>query len=82
MLTVTEDIANIRIAYPGLGKKIRAYRKGKGYSQEKLSELLDVSWMTVQRWEHDQRGIKLYILERVARLFEVDLDYLMTYTKD
>ena len=79
------DIVNgtehIRMAYPGLGKKIKSYRNSKGFSQYKLAEILDVSWMTIHRWEKDLRGIKLPMLEKVSKALKVDLKDLMTYTE-
>ncbi len=80
MVTVTSDIANIKIAYPGLGKKIKFYRKRLGYTQGKLGDLLGLSWMTVHRWERDQRGVKLSMLEKVSQVLDTNLKDLMTYT--
>ena len=38
------------------GEKLKAIRKEKGYSQEEMAGLLDVSRQAVSKWESD-RGI-------------------------
>lgn len=64
---VTEAInPNIKVGMPGLGERLREARTGAGLSQEKLSELIGISWMTVHRWEHDSRTIRYCHLEAVS----------------
>ncbi len=82
MVLVTTETEHIKIVYPGLGKKIRHYRNQKRYSQEKLAEFLGISWMTIHRWEKDLRGIKLSLLEELSSILEVNLDYMMTYSRE
>ncbi len=36
-----------------LGEKIKALRMGKGISQEKLAQYLNVSFQAVSKWETD-----------------------------
>lgn len=38
------------------GEKLKGLRKEKGYSQEEMAELLEVSRQAVSKWESD-RGI-------------------------
>ncbi len=76
---LTRDINRIKVAYPGLGLKIRRLRLEKTLSQERLAERLGISWMTVHRWERDERGIRYIILLQLAGIFEVSISYLLTY---
>lgn len=59
------------------GQRIRKLRKNKGYTQERLAELVDVALMTVVRWEADKRipyGEKLY---RLSKVFGVSMNYIL-----
>lgn len=59
------------------GQRIRKLRKNKGYTQERLAELVDVALMTVVRWEADRRipyGEKLY---RLSKVFGVSMNYIL-----
>jgi len=38
-----------------IGNRIKARRMAKGLSQEKLAQLLKVSWASLCRWENAQR---------------------------
>ena len=76
---LTRDINRIKVAYPGLGLKIRKLRLIVNLTQETLAERLGISWMTVHRWERDERGIRYIILLQLADIFEVSISYLLTY---
>ena len=76
---LTRDINKIKVAYPGLGLKIRKLRLIVNLTQETLAERLGISWMTVHRWERDERGIRYIILLQLADIFEVSISYLLTY---
>ncbi len=76
---LTRDINKIKVAYPGLGLKIRKLRLEKKLTQETLAEKVTYDWMTVHRWERDERGIWYPILVQLADIFGVSISYLLTY---
>lgn len=56
--------------------KLRECRKEKGYTQEKLCELLNVSRDTLSKWENGSRSPDLNELLKMCDIFKCDLDYL------
>ena len=63
----------MKYSIPGLGGRLRRARNATGLSHEKVAEELGVSWMTVLRWEHSQRGIPDTVLDRVSELYSQPL---------
>ena len=61
-----------KIWTPGQGERLRELRKATGLSQEKLAELIDCSWMTVHRWETDQRAITPEHLDKLCEISGLD----------
>ena len=61
-----------------IGKRISALRKARGMKQEELAERLDVSGQAVSKWENDQTCPDISLLPRLARVFGVTTDYLLT----
>ena len=61
-----------------IGKRISALRKARGMKQEELAERLDVSGQAVSKWENDQTCPDIGLLPRLARVFGVTTDYLLT----
>ena len=58
--------------YCGIAK---AYRKAKGYTQERLGELVGVSGQAVSKWENG--GIPdTYLLPAIANTLDVSIDHL------
>ena len=60
-----------------LGKKIKELRKNRGYSQEVLAELMNVSSCAVSKWESSLSYPDLNNLVLLANLFNVSVDYLL-----
>lgn len=60
-----------------LGEIIKELRNKKNLSQEKLALELNVSRQAVQKWEQDVCQPSLDTLNAIARLFDVNLDYLV-----
>lgn len=58
-------------------EKLQSLRKGKGLSQEKLAELLDVSRQAVSKWESGQTYPEIEKLIVLCDLFEITLDELV-----
>ena len=60
-----------------MGEKIVELRKRAGWSQEELSERLDVSRQSVSKWEGGQAVPTVDKLLELSRLFGVSTDYLL-----
>ena len=61
-----------------IGKRICALRKERGMKQEELAQRLDVSSQSVSKWENDQTCPDISLLPRLAGVFGVTTDYLLT----
>lgn len=57
----------------GLGNRLKEYRKQKGYSQEKLAELVAISKMSIRRYETNERQPSLEILNKIATALDIDV---------
>ncbi len=60
-----------------LAENLMYYRKKKGWSQEKVSEYLEVSRQAVSKWEAGTSRPSSDNLIKLAQLFEVDVDTLL-----
>ncbi|MBE5937801.1 MAG: helix-turn-helix domain-containing protein [Lachnospiraceae bacterium] len=56
-----------------IGTNIRNLREEKGFTQEKLAELVDVSFQAVSSWERDEYKPDIDKLLRLADIFDVSL---------
>lgn len=61
-----------------LGKKISELRKSKGLTQEQLAERMNVSPQAVSKWENDVSCPDIELLPKLASLFEVTVDELLS----
>lgn len=59
------------------GEKIQTLRKEKGYSQEELAGLLEVSRQSVSNWERDNGLPEIEKIVSMSELFHVTMDYLL-----
>lgn len=59
-------------------KRIRTLRIGAGYTQEALADALKVDRSYIGHVERGKRGCSIDVLVRMAELFQVSLDYLIT----
>ena len=59
------------------GEKLKAIRKEKGYSQEEMAGLLNVSRQAVSKWESDRGIPEIEKLLQISNMFGVTLDYLL-----
>ena len=64
-----------------LGKNIYKYRTQKNLSQGDLADALDVSRQSVSKWENNNAVPDLERLVKMAALFEITLDELVTGKK-
>ena len=67
-----------RIGLPGLGARLKDARHGVHMAQEAVAEKIGVSWMTVHRWEHEQRTISEDKLERISKLYGKSIRWFLT----
>lgn len=59
------------------GEKLQFLRKQKGFSQEKLSEQLNVSRQAISKWELGESLPDTENVVKLGNLFSVSLDYLL-----
>lgn len=59
------------------GKKISTLRKSKGMTQEDLGKVLNVTYQAVSKWERDESLPDLEMMSRIAKFFEVPIDYFV-----
>lgn len=60
-----------------LGSKIYFYRNKLGLSQEDLAELLDVSRVTIYKWENDYALPNLNNIIKLSEVFGINVDQLL-----
>lgn len=64
-----------------ISEKIKALRKEKGVSQEKLAQYLNVSFQAVSKWENGNTYPDISLLPEIARFFGVTVDELLSVEK-
>jgi len=62
-----------------LSEKILTLRHDKGYTQERLAEILDVSTAAVSKWECNNAFPDITLLPKIAEIFGISIDYLFGY---
>ena len=65
------------INYVNLGEKIKSTRKERGYTQEKLAEICDISTGFLGHIERGTRKLSLDTLFCIATVLNVSIDYLL-----
>ena len=60
-----------------LGERIKRLRKKAGLTQESLSEILDLSYMTIRRWEWGKVIPRLSEIKALATALHVSEDELL-----
>ncbi len=66
------------MAEHSIGKMIAALRKAKGWTQVDLAEKLNISDKAVSKWESEAGYPEITMFPKLADLFGVSIDYLMT----
>lgn len=54
-----------------MGERVREIRKRRGYQQERLAELLGVSWITICRIENGLTTMNVLLLTSMAEVLGV-----------
>jgi transcriptional regulator with XRE-family HTH domain len=60
-----------------IGEAIRAARKSKGFTQQKLAQKAGVYPNTIHYWEHDLSSPSIVLLICIADVLDVTLDELV-----
>lgn len=64
-----------------IGKRIKDLRTKKGMLQQDLAKELNVSKSTIAMWETSKRMPDTEMLRRIARFFNVSIDFLLDNEK-
>jgi transcriptional regulator with XRE-family HTH domain len=72
-----KQILNNRSTKLSLGTRLAGLRKEKGLSQDELGEKIERDGRQISRWENDKITPTIEILEKIARFFNISLDYLV-----
>lgn len=65
------------IDYVNLGKRIRHYRVKRGFTQQKLSEMVDIVPSNISHIERGTNKVSLPTLVRIANSLDVSIDQLL-----
>ena len=68
----------MEIDYKVIGQRIKEARKARGWSQDKLSEEMDVTVVYISRVERGCSEINLKRLVQISKLLGVGIEYLIT----
>ena len=61
-----------------IGNKLRKLRMEKGYSQEYLAEVLEVSQKTYSNMENSKSSVSIDTLKKIAEEYKIDLIELLS----
>ena len=61
-----------------IGQRIQIRRKQRGYTQEQLAELMNVSIQMVSNLERGNKAIRIDNLIKLSEILEVSTDYILT----
>ncbi len=64
-----------------IGDKLRKLRMEKGYKQEYLAEVLEISQKTYSNMENDKSSISIDTLKKIAEEYKIDLIELLSDDK-
>lgn len=65
-----------------IGERLKQLREGHGYSREKLAEILEISANPIYQYETERSDPSSEIVGRIAKHFNVSVDYLLGLTDD
>lgn len=61
-----------------IGKRIQTRRKQKGYTQEQLSEMMNVSIQMISNLERGNKAIRIDNLIKLSQILDISTDYILT----
>lgn len=59
------------------GKRLRKVRMSKGFTQQKIADLLNIGLRAYQKYEQGERSPSFDLLVQIADVFDVSIDYLL-----
>jgi len=62
-----------------LGEKVRMLRQIKGYSQEKMASMLEMSAVTYGNFERNKGDISMTKLDQIAKIFGITVQDILTF---
>ena len=62
----------------GIGRRIQNRRKQKGYTQEQLAEMMNVSIQMVSNLERGNKAIRIDNLVNLSQILDISTDYILT----
>lgn len=71
-----------RTYFAALGKRVTQLRKSRGITQAELARALGVSQQAVFAYEIGDRRISVLILQRLARLFHLNIDQFLGFAPE
>lgn len=60
---------------------IKENRIKKGYTQEQLAELIDISWRQLQRIEKNENNTKISTLKKIIQILNIPDDDILKFLK-
>lgn len=61
---------------------IKENRIKKGYTQEQLAKILDISWRQLQRIEKNENSTKITTLKRIIKVLDIPDAELIEFLKE
>lgn len=71
-----------RAYFAALGKRVTQLRKSRGMTQAELARALGVSQQAVFAYEIGERRISVLVLERLAKLFRLNIDQFLGFSPE
>ena len=71
-----------RAYFAALGKRVTQLRKARGMTQAELARALGVSQQAVFAYEIGERRISVLVLERLAKLFRLNIDQFLGFAPE
>lgn len=65
-----------------LGTKLKELRLEKGLTLKELSENLNITNVTLSRYENSLREPGIYALKKISNYFDISIDYLLGRTNE
>lgn len=60
-----------------IGNKLRVFRTEKGYTQEKIADLLQISQASYSNLENNIGKVDLKTIQKISEIYEIDLISLL-----
>lgn len=77
-----EEEKEEKLLYFEIGRRLKEFRENGKYTQEQFAEVLEVNVEHYRRLENGKYALSLKKLETLSKTYNLNLDYLITGTKD